>query len=309
MKIGSYQLLDSGAGRKLERFGEFLIERPCAQAVWRPRLPEDEWERADAKFTRRDGNRWLFRRTLPEWWPVEIAGVRFRIQPTDFGHLGVFPEHAGAWAWMRILAAARPDAPPLRVLNLFAYSGGATLAAARLGWEVCHLDASRKMVAWARENAVLNDLADAPIRWIVDDVQKFLKREARRKRTYDGIILDPPSFGRGRRQEIFKIDEHLLNILEACRDVLSLKPAFLYLSCHTPGYTPLVLRHLLAQSLDSKTGRIEAGEMTLGGDSEVFAVPCGTYAVWPARPAGWRRGSVRPHEQGPVPAQRGSAGG
>jgi 23S rRNA (cytosine1962-C5)-methyltransferase len=281
--IGTYNLLDSGEGRKLERFGDYVIARPCAQAVWRPRLADAEWRQADAEFTRRGGNRWIFRKSLPEWWPVQVGGVRFRIQPTDFGHLGVFPEHAGAWDWLRALAAARPPAPPLSVLNLFAYSGGATLAAARLGWRVCHLDASRKMVAWARENAALNTLSAAPIRWIVDDVQKFLQREARRKHVYDGIILDPPSFGRGRRQEIFKIDDHLLNILALCRAVLSESPAFIHLSCHTPGYTPLVLHHLLAQSMDQAEGTVETGEMTLGGGGAVLPVPCGTWAAWQAK--------------------------
>jgi 23S rRNA (cytosine1962-C5)-methyltransferase len=275
----AYKLIDSGNGRKLEQFGEYTVDRPCAQAVWRPLLPDDVWLRADAVFTRESGNKWEFRRRLPDWWPVEVGELVFRVEPTDFGHLGVFPEHAGAWSWLRTHAG---DSGRLSVLNLFAYSGGATLAAARLGWEVCHLDASRKMVNWARENSSLNGLSDAPIRWIVDDVHKFLKREERRERTYDGIILDPPSFGRGRRQEVFKIDDHLLSLLGLCRRVLSTSPRFVYLSCHTPGYTPLVLHHLLSQSI-AMDGKVETGEMTLGDGQGALPVPSGTYAVWHAQ--------------------------
>jgi 23S rRNA (cytosine1962-C5)-methyltransferase len=166
------------------------------------------------------------------------------------------------------------------VLNLFAYSGGASLAAARAGAEVCHLDASRKMVTWARRNAELNGLVDAPIRWIVDDVRRFLKREQRRGRRYDGIILDPPSFGRGKRQEVFKIDDHLGELLDQCREVLSSSPRFVFLSCHTPGYTPLVLTHLLEQMQQGCPGDTESGEMILPGVGGVRPVPSGSYAVW-----------------------------
>lgn len=278
-----YMLLDSGNGRKLERFGAVVLDRPCAQAVWRPCRPPAEWDRADAWFTRDEGSRWQQRRPLPESWEVALEGLRFEVQPTDFGHVGVFPEHVRAWRWLRRFQEALPAGrEPLSVLNLFAYSGAATLAAARLGFRVCHLDASRKMVAWARRNAAINGLADAPVRWIVDDVQKFLAREQRRGAVYDGIILDPPSFGRGSRQELFKIDTHLLDLMAQCRSVLAPRPAFVFLSCHTPGYTPLVLEHLLSQGLAGLDGALEAGEMVLEGGPGVLPVPSGTYAVWSA---------------------------
>ena len=276
----SYQLVDAGAGRKLERFADVLISRPCAQAVWRPSRPQSVWDQADASFTREQQSGWSFRRKIPSEWTCEVGGVLFTVRPTDFGHLGVFPEHAFGWQWLQ--QRAKDAKQPLNVLNLFAYSGGATLAAARLGFRVCHLDASRKMVAWARRNAALNDLDAAPVRWIVDDVQKFLAREQRRGAVYDGIILDPPSFGRGSRQELFKIDTHLLDLMEQCRRVLAPRPAFVFLSCHTPGYTPLVLEHLLSQGLAGLGGAIEAGEMVLEGGHEVLPVPSGTYAVWSA---------------------------
>lgn len=276
-----YRLLDAGNGRKLERFGPAVLDRPCAQAVWRPGLPAADWARADAWFTRDEGNRWHQRRPLPESWEVTIDGLVFEVQPTDFGHVGVFPEHVRAWRWLGDLRQRLPtDQATLSVLNLFAYSGGATLAAARLGFRVCHLDASRKMVAWARRNAELNGLNEAPVRWIVDDVQKFLGREQRRGAVYDGIILDPPSFGRGSRQELFKIDTHLLDLMGQCRQVLSRQPAFVFLSCHTPGYTPRVLEHLLTQGMAGLGGSVAAGEMVLEGDPGVLPVPSGTYAVW-----------------------------
>jgi 23S rRNA (cytosine1962-C5)-methyltransferase len=279
-----YRLLDAGNGRKLEQFGSVILDRPCAQAVWRAGLAAGEWARAHASFTREEGNRWDVRRPIPEHWPVVLDGLVFDVQPTDFGHVGVFPEHVRAWRWLAGLRSRLPaDRKAFSVLNLFAYSGGATLAAARAGFRVCHLDAARKMVTWARRNAELNGLGAAPIRWIVDDVQKFLTREQRRGVLYDGIILDPPSYGRGTRQELFKIDTHLLELMEQCRRVLSPQAAFVFLTCHTPGYTPLVLEHLLTQGLAGLGGSVEAGEMVLEGEAGVLPVPSGTYAVWSTR--------------------------
>lgn len=274
----TYTLLDAGDGRKLEQFGPYLVDRPCAQAVWRPSLPPDRWQQAHATFTREGGNRWEFAPRVPASWQCTIAGLLFRIQPTDFGHLGVFPEHARTWRFLAqsLPPAAGPTRPTL--LNLFAYSGGATLAAARAGYDVCHLDASKKMVEWARTNAQLNHLHEAPIRWITDDAQKFLQREARRGRRYDAIVLDPPSFGRGTNQELFKIDTHMLDLLDLCRQLLSATPHLLFLSCHTPGYTPMVLSHLIQQTMPP--GKIETGEMTLPAQPGSLDVPSGTFAAW-----------------------------
>lgn len=273
----SYRLLDSGNQKKLEQFGEYRIIRPCAPAVWSPELPTKEWDKADALFAREERNAWENRERLPERWQMELEGLQFHLSPTDFGHLGVFPEHSMAWRWMDQQIQRRDK---VEVLNLFAYSGGATLAAARAGASVCHLDASKGMVAWARENAALNGLEDRPIRWIVDDVTKFLAREKKRGRCYDGIILDPPSFGRGSKGEMFKIEHHIVPLLQACRDVLSDSPLFLMLSCHTPGFSPIVLHHLVAQLMRGKKGAIECGEMQLPAEKTVFSVPNGTYARW-----------------------------
>ena len=273
-----YTLIDSGLGRKLEQFGPYLIDRPASQALWQPSLEAAVWKAADAALIREGERQWVRQRQLPDDWTVEIAHLKFLLKPTDFGHLGIFPEQRLFWAWIQERLAKAPRA---RVLNLFAYSGGITLAAAKAGAEVCHLDASKGMVSWARENASLNGLEKAPIRWIVDDVSKFLEREIRRGQSYDAIVLDPPTFGRGSRGEVFKLEEKIIPLLESCRRLLSKRPLFLLLSCHTPGVTPTVLTHLLSQTLKGYSGAIDAGEMLLTGPS-ALSLPSGAYARWSA---------------------------
>ncbi|MBN1826614.1 MAG: class I SAM-dependent methyltransferase [Candidatus Eisenbacteria bacterium] len=273
--MSDYELIDSGEGFKLERFGSYVLVRPAAQAAWKRRLSRAAWSKADASFDRSDGNRWQNRSALPERWVVTIEGIRLHLSATDFGHVGVFPEQSGQWSWIRRRAAA-----PCRVLNLFAYSGGSTLAAAQGGAEVCHLDASRGMVERAAENAELCGLAGAPIRWIVDDAIKFLGREAKRGRKYDGLILDPPSFGRGRRGEVFKIRDGIARLMELSERLLSDKPSFVLLTCHTPEYSPRVLGNLLASVKARFGGKLETGEMLLTGGPEVLPLPSGAYARW-----------------------------
>lgn len=274
-----YELIDSGNGRKLERFGPYLLVRPCSQAVWSPQLSESEWNQADAIFSRDQENKWTFLKRLPDIWKIEIADITFKISPTGFGHLGVFPEQKASWEWIQKTLAPRAPQKP-KVLNLFAYSGGSTLASSKGGAAVCHLDASKGMVTWARENAALNQLENAPIRWIVEDVKKFLKRELKRGSRYEGIILDPPSFGHGSKGELFKIEDDIIPLLQDCRDLLSDAPMFVLFSCHTPGFSPIVMEQLLQQSLSGCKGKIESGEMVLTGKSKVFDVPSGTYARW-----------------------------
>jgi 23S rRNA (cytosine1962-C5)-methyltransferase len=272
-----YFLVDSGDQQKLERYGDVLIVRPCSQALWRPSLPKARWDLADAYFSRDGGNAWSFRTKLPESWVTEVEGVRFKIAPTDFGHLGVFPEHSLLWKPMQEAIRSRREVP--RVLNLFAYSGGATLAAAQAGASVCHLDASKGMVAWARENAGLNGLGTAPIRWIVDDAIKFLHREIKRGIRYEGIILDPPSFGRGAKGEVFKIERAIHDLLDLCRQLFSENPLFLLFTTHTPGMTPMVMGHLVGQYMQGMQGRMETGEMLLPSETRLD-VPCGSFARW-----------------------------
>lgn len=278
-----YHLVDSGLGLKLERFGPYLLSRPSAQAVWRPHLPKEAWQAADATFSRQEGQGWKGREALPESWKVAIEGISFKVSVTDFGHLGLFPEQRPFWCWIeqQVRAASERRGAPPRLLNLFAYSGGVTLAAAKGGGEVCHLDASKGMVAWAKENSRLNNLEKAPIRWITDDVRKFVRRELTRGRSYDAIVLDPPTFGRGAKGELFKIEEHLPDLLDQCRQLLSDNPLFFLLSCHTPGYSPTGLNHLLDQCLVGLEGDIDVGEMFLEGD--LLPLPSGTYARWRSR--------------------------
>lgn len=270
----TYKLVDCGNQKKLEYFGDKLLVRPCSQALWKPLLPAKEWERANAQFSRDEGNNWEGK--LPESWIVEHEGLKFKIAPTDFGHVGIFPEHSLLWKWASDLIAKKGSAT---VLNLFAYSGGATLAFAKAGAAVCHVDASQGMVNWARENAALNGLQDKPIRWIVDDVFKFIQREIKRGRKYDGILLDPPSFGRGANGEMFKIEFHIQHLLKLCRDLLSDTPLFFACSNHTSGMTPIVMRHLLEDVLPS--GVIEAGEMLIPSQKG-RSLPTGCYARWQA---------------------------
>ena len=274
-----YQLLDSGNGKKLERFGEVMLERPCGQAVWPPQSP-GLWESAAARFDRLGGHNWEGRGKLPRAWNVEIGGVSMKLSATDFGHLGVFPETRELWEWIRAMLKAEKTRrkSDLKFLNLFAYSGGATLAAAQAGAHCCHLDASKGMVDWARENARLNNLQEAPIRWIIDDVIKFLRREVKRGNRYDAILLDPPSFGRGKKGELYKIEESLMTTLDLVHQVLTDDPCFVLLTSHTPGFSPIVLGNLLRQY--NEGGAIEHGEMLLTGGDGVMDLPNGNWARW-----------------------------
>lgn len=279
---GGYALLDSGGGRKLERFGAFVLARPCAQAVWRRQLPEEAWKKADAAFDRDEGNRWTGRGRLPQHWTICVDGVRFHLSTTDFGHLGIFPEQRAQWRFLsetcsKAVAKRRASGePPPEVLNLFAYSGGSSLACALAGARVTHLDASRGMVDWAAENAKLNAIAS--IRWIVDDAHKFLRREIRRGHRYDAVVLDPPSFGRGAGGETYVFERDLPETLRLCREVLCDKPLFVLLSAHTPGCTPQVLANTLRQMLGNASGAVECGEMLLEGAKNVFPLPSGSFA-------------------------------
>ena len=278
-----YELIDSGEGRKYERFGGHRLVRPCAQAIWRPQMDLTVWEDADASFDRLKGNRWHVRNPLPGEWIITVSGMRFRLSLTDFGHLGIFPEQRGLWSWIRsvVESACADRAEQVTVLNLFAYSGGATLAAARAGARVHHVDASKGMVTWARENAALNGLEGAPIHWIVEDVNRFLDRDIRRGRRYDAVILDPPTFGHGRRGEVYKIERELASTIEKCRDLLSEAPLFLLLSSHTPFCTPVALANFLASAFGAAGDAcIEQGEMLLTGAPGVLPVPSGTFARW-----------------------------
>jgi 23S rRNA (cytosine1962-C5)-methyltransferase len=263
-----YALLDSGNGQKLERFGRYRIVRPEAQALGTPRRPAAEWESADARFVgigddevADSGGRWRYRKPLGETWPLEWDGIPFLGRFTNFRHVGVFPEQATHWEWMKaeIARAGRP----LKILNLFAYTGIASLVAARAGAEVAHIDASRKAIGWARENQTLGKRDDLKVRWICDDAVKFVEREVRRGNRYDGILLDPPKFGRGPKGEVWDIFTDLRPLLAACVGLLSDDARFLILTAYSIRASFYAIDELAAECLAARGGLLESGELVL----------------------------------------------
>lgn len=284
-----YELLDSGQGEKLERFGDYVLRRPSPQALWKPELGPSTWSEATAHFVRRDkgGGEWVHGDRLPEFWKCRLAGIDFRISPTNFGHLGAFPEQRPFWKWIRARCQAESESRgrSLRLLNLFAYTGGSSLAAAQGHAMVTHCDASKGIVRWASQNAEDCAFERGEIRWIIDDAPKFLAREARRNSFYDAIVLDPPSFGRGPKGQVWKLEESITELLDACAAVLSDEAAFVLLSAHTPGLGPLAFRTLLRQSLREHpvagtSGSLAHGEMYLAGGPGVNPLPNGTWCSW-----------------------------
>ncbi|MBB6669071.1 class I SAM-dependent methyltransferase [Cohnella nanjingensis] len=276
-----YELIDTGSGDKLERWGDVILRRPDPQIIWPLVQETNEWRSADGHYFRSSsgGGQWQFRRALPERWSISYGPLKFHIKPTNFKHTGLFPEQAVNWSWMmkKIAEAGRP----IRVLNLFAYTGGATVAAASAGAEVCHVDASKGMVQWAKENAQLSGLEDAPIRFITDDVFKFVQREQRRGRQYDAIIMDPPSYGRGPGGETWKLEESLFPFLEECRAILSDNPLFVLVNSYTTGLSPTVLHNLLHLSVGRKHGgKLDCGEIGLPITRSGLTLPCGIYGRW-----------------------------
>ena len=267
--IQGYQLLDAGDFRKLEQVGPYRIVRPAAGAVWSPRLPRAEWERIDAEFFRHSGGdgRWEYHNASVKTGltaTIELPGWKMQLKSTEFGHLGLFAEQFANWQELSRLATPR-DGTELRVLNLFAYTGGSTLACASAGAHVVHLDASKTTVTWARENAERSGMSEHPIRWIVDDVKKFVARECRRETKYHGIILDPPSYGRGPKGQIWKIEDDLPELLTQLFSLLDPDFRFFLLSAHSQGYTPIALENMLRPNLPS--GKYMAREMCIPGDT------------------------------------------
>lgn len=274
MSLAAYELLDFGAGRKLERLGEHVVDRPSPAAEGSWASSPELWQHAASRFDRTAGERGQWSRTL-EPWTLAHGALRFELRATEFGHVGLFPEQSDNWDWVasRVRAAGRPP----KVLNLFAYSGASTLAAAAAGAEVAHVDAARSTVQWAGRNAALSGLAEAPIRWIVDDARKFVAREVRRGRRYDAVVLDPPTYGHGSRGQAWKLEQDLPPLLEACGELTGGRPAFMLFSCHTPGYGPEVLLRLLAEVFSGGHG--EAHELALTA-RDGRKLPAGAAARW-----------------------------
>ncbi len=273
-----YALLDSGEGEKLEKYGKFILSRPDPQALWRKRLSQGEWSKADAIFLR-DGRstEWKTKVDLPARWQVELNGLKFWVKPTSFKHTGLFPEQSSNWFWLD--GVIRTAGRPLEVLNLFGYTGGATLACAKAGAKVCHVDGSKVAISWGRDNAELSGLSDKPIRWILDDAVAFVKREIKRGRKYDGIIMDPPAFGHGPSGEMWKIEENFLDLLDLCKKVMSDQPAFFLVNGYSSGYSAIAYENALRDLLGDK-GTFEKGALTIRERDTDRLLPCGIFARW-----------------------------
>lgn len=285
-KQKDYELIDSGQGLKLERYGSYVMSRPDPEALWKKNLDSKEWAKADLEFIRNGNkNKWIIKNGVPNNWEISFGGLDFLIKPTSFKHIGLFPEQLPNWQWMAKLITnyqlpINNHKQKPTVLNLFAYTGGATLACVKAGAEVCHVDGSKSAVDWARLNAELSGLKDAPIRWLIEDVTLFLKREIKRGRKYDAIVMDPPAFGHGPKDEIWKIEENFLNLMDLCKQVLSDDPLFILINGYTAGYSSIVYQNNLMDMMKDHKGEIEIGELVIEESKAKRLLPCGIFARW-----------------------------
>ena len=284
-KWTDYELLDASDGERLESWGEYVLRRPDPQIIWKKAAQHKLWNKADATYKRSSsgGGGWS-KNTLPQEWNInyESLGLTFKIKPMGFKHTGLFPEQAANWEWFFELI--KKAGRPIKVLNLFAYTGGATIAAAKAGAAVVHVDAAKGMVAQAKENAALSGLSEAPIRYIVDDCKKFVEREIRRGNKYDAIIMDPPSYGRGPSGEVWKIEDSVDELITLTASILSDDPLFFLVNSYTTGLSPAAMQYILGLKLLPRYGgRLEAGELGLRVRSTSIAIPCGASARWQAK--------------------------
>lgn len=278
-----YEVIDTGDGEKLERWANIVLRRPDPQIIWPIKQEDQRWRTADARYFRSSsgGGQWEMRKQLPERWKIGYDKLRFYIKPTNFKHTGLFPEQAVNWKW--IMEKIQQAGRPIKVLNLFAYTGGATVAAAYAGAEVCHVDAAKGMVQWAKENAALSGLENHPIRYITDDVFKFVQREQRRGSKYDAIIMDPPSYGRGPGGEMWKLETSLYPFIESCMSILSDHPLFVLINSYTTGLSPSVMENITSLTLQQRFGgSISCGEIGLPITVSKLILPAGTTTRWEA---------------------------
>lgn len=276
-----YELIDCSNGERLERWGNVILIRPDPQIIWNTPKDNPLWRRAHARYHRSSsgGGKWEVYKKHPDVWKINFNDLSFQIKPMGFKHTGVFPEQAVNWLFVD--EKIRKSKRQLNVLNLFAYTGGATLACANAGARVCHVDASKGMVQWAKENAAVSGLSDKPVRWIVDDCVKFVQREIRRGNKYDGIIMDPPSYGRGPGGEVWKLEEQLFSLVELCTGVLSDNPEFFLLNSYTTGLSPAVMEYLLGVLIKKKFGgSVSSDEIGLKATDTGLVLPCGSTAIW-----------------------------
>lgn len=306
-----YELIDSGDGEKLERFGKIVLSRPDPQALWSKKLDISEWKKANGSFTREEGSGWSLSKGMVDKWTIELGGLKFIIKPTAFKHVGLFPEQSVNWEWLKEQVQSDPvgdsaeskvkvqnsvAGAELEVLNLFGYTGGATLACARADAKVVHVDGSKSAIAWARENAEASGLDKKPVRWILDDARAFVSREIKRDRKYDGIIMDPPAFGHGPDNELWKIEENFLPLVKDCFKILKDKPSFFLINGYSAGYSAVAYENILLPLVEKYGGSIEIGELVIKEGqnsvtsentdsqlSEPRLLPCGIFARWSAK--------------------------
>ena len=294
MKIANnwkdYEILDMANGEKLERWNNIYLVRPDPQIIWNDKQYPEKWKQANARYNRSStgGGHWDYKKRLPDSWQIKYKNLTFNIKPMGFKHTGIFPEQAVNWDWMmdKIQNEIKTTNREVKVLNLFAYTGGATVACLYAGASVCHVDSSKGMGAWAKENVVSSRLQERPVRYIVDDVVKFVQREIRRGNKYDAIIMDPPSYGRGTNGEVWKFEENLPMLIEICMQVLSDNPLFFLINSYTTGTSSMVLENLLKMNMRKKYGKraddgiFENGEVGLPMTDSDFILPCGIYSKW-----------------------------
>ena len=276
-----YEIIDMADGEKLERWGNIILTRPDPQIIWKNKSFPEKWKDSYARYARSNtgGGSWSYKKKLAESWKVSYKNLTFNIKPMGFKHTGLFPEQAVNWDWMieKIKSSKRKD---VKVLNLFAYTGGATVACSYAGASVVHVDSSKGMVSWAKENAQASGIDKNPIRYIVDDVRKFVEREIRRGNKYDAIIMDPPSYGRGKNGEVWQFENNISDLVNLCKQVLSDKPLFFLINSYTTGISSRVLENILYLELKRKDGKLSSGEIGLPMSGSKLVLPCGIYGRW-----------------------------
>lgn len=274
-----YQILDMANGEKLEKWNNITLVRPDPQIIWKQKTYPEKWKKADAKYSRSNtgGGAWNYNKKLPSAWQVKYKDLVFNIKPMGFKHTGLFPEQAVNWDWM--INKIKSTNKEIKVLNLFAYTGGATVACLSAGASVCHVDSSKGMVSWAKENVTSSGLQDRKVRYIVDDVVKFVNREIRRGNKYDAIIMDPPSYGRGTNGEVWKFEDNIYDLVELCSKVLTDEPLFFLINSYTTGISSMVLENILKLNIHTK-GKFSNGEIGIPMQNSNLVLPCGIYGRW-----------------------------
>ena len=275
-----YEIIDMADGEKLERWGDVRLIRPDPQIIWKDRSFPDEWKKADARYKRSKsgGGGWEYKNKLKQSWKVKYKNLTFNIKPMGFKHTGLFPEQAVNWDWM--ISKIKGEKRDIKVLNLFAYTGGATVACLSAGASVCHVDSSKGMTEWAKENVESSGLRQRPVRFIIDDVIKFVQREIRRENYYDAIIMDPPSYGRGKNGEVWQFENNISELVKICTKVLSDNPLFFLINSYTTGISSKVLENLLELNMKNYKGKISSGEIGLPMKNSKLVLPCGIYGRW-----------------------------